>query len=219
MTIIAWDGEHLSADQRITFTRDDDEYTVDHGQKLIRYTGKLTIKDSPIAWIGMSGNLTNAHKFIGLLETAAAGEAADFTKTIGGQLSHPGITLILIMEDKSCAMLDFKIHKGLFLPRTAIKTKLPVIIGSGSKIYDLAYCLEIKDSRLLVQLGMFSDKGCGGTTTYVQVGDLTPKQYLFENQEGAKEALRKLAIILGLGMNIKPKDTAVTVADSELWEF
>ena len=197
MTIVVWDGQYLAADQRITYGKTDDEFMVDHGQKLYRHTGKVTIKESPLVWIGMAGLAANAGKFISLLNKAE-GELIDFTKTFGVQLSHPGFTLICITADNQCAVVEFKAIKGLFKPIVAMKTKLPVMIGSGSKISVLCDSLGLTDSRLAVQLGILSDRSCGGDVVYVTPDTLYPQRYMQDNQDQAKAVVYRMVKLLGV---------------------
>ena len=197
MTIVVWDGQYLAADQRITYGKTDDEFMVDHGQKLYRHTGQITIKESPLVWIGMAGLATNAGKFIGLLNKAE-GELIDFTKSFGVQLSHPGFTLICITANGQCAVMEFKAIKGLFKPIVAMKTKLPVMIGSGSKISVLCDSLGLTDSRLAVQLGILSDRSCGGDVVYVTPDTLYPQRYTQDNSDQAKAMIKRMIALFGM---------------------
>ena len=198
MTIIAWDGHYLSADQRVTYGKVDDEYTLDHGQKLYRYTGDLLIKESPIWWIGLAGNAINAGKFLHLLNKAPAGELVDFTRGFGPQLSPPGFSLIMINLTNDCVVVEFKAFKGLFKPIVTHRTKLPVLLGSGCKISELVHSLEITDSRLMVQLGIGSDRGCGGMINYVTTEDTMVNQYTLDNQDQIQAAVKRFGVMMGL---------------------
>lgn len=197
MTIIVWDGEHLAADQRITYGKTDDEFMLDHGQKLYRHTGKVSIKESPVVWIGMAGQAVTAGKFINLLNKGE-GDLLDFAKGFGSQLSYPGFTLLFVTADKQCAVLEFKATKGMFKPTVTIKTKLPVMIGSGSKITDLCQSLGLTDARIAVQLGTFSDTSCGGDVVYVTPETQYPERYTQDNQEQANAVVQRLAKLLGV---------------------
>lgn len=184
MTIIAWDGQYLSADQRISYKHTDDptaNYEADHGNKLIKLTNPILLEGSVITWVGVSGNARVSRNIVRLLNQWAHSnrdkELSEAIGFIGAQFDPPGATLMFITVTNTAAILSFKSKAGLYRPVVNMVAKVPISIGSGSVAMELVRVLQVKDSRHIASIATLVDRSCGGEIFYVASDSTSPLLY------------------------------------------
>ena len=175
MTIIAWDGQYLSADQRISYSSTDDpaaNYESDHGNKLIKISNRILLEGKVITWAGVSGSVRTSRNIVRLINQWAHRnrdrELSDAMEIFGAQLDLPNVSILFITEANTACILRFKAKNSVFRPEVELVSKLPAAIGSGRSAMELVRVLQVKDSRHVASIATLVDKACGGEIFYVE---------------------------------------------------
>jgi hypothetical protein len=231
MTIIAWDGQYLSADQRISYNNTDDpaaNYESDHGNKLIKLNNPILLDGSRITWAGVCGSVRVSRNIVRVLDQRARNspntELLNIVGIFGNQLDMPSASVLFITTANTAGILRFKAVNGLFKPSVELVTKLPAAIGSGKSAMELVRVLQVKDSRHVASVATLVDKACGGEIFYVEGNSTTPALY---DPVVDREQLILIAAGFAKQLGVKSQSTAAHVdvygdlakdiADSEYW--
>lgn len=231
MTIIAWDGQYLSADQRISYSSSDDpaaNYESDHGNKLIKISSRILLEGKLITWAGVSGSVRTSRNIVRLINQWAHRnhdrELADAIEIFGAQLDLPNVSILFITEANTACILRFKAKNSVFRPELELVSKLPTAIGSGRVAMELVRVLQVKDSRHVASVATLVDKACGGEIFYVASDSTSPLLY---DPVVDREQLILIAAGFAKQLGVKSQSTAGQVdvygdlakdiADNEYW--